>query len=177
MSLEPWQIFQKMSSLVLHGLCKAHMIHVYLHLQPSLFLWRTHIYVTVCKPGKLCIIQATFSLILIFFFGIYFSLFAYSSQSPHFWNCISSSILVCNYITYWSWNAEQVHFCCVPGIFSVITFGHSLTWPQWCKVFYLQKQEVLCQNNRGWRYWKTSQHSSTVSSCELISVVINVFFV
>lgn len=53
-----------------------------------------------------------------------------------------------------------------PGFLSESSLSHALTWSKWCQILYFQRQKVLCENNREWRYWKTSQHSSTVPSCE-----------
>ena len=63
---------------------------------------------------------------------------------------------------------------CFAGSFSGVTYGYALTWSQWRQVFHFEKQEVLCQNNRGWGHWKTTQRSSTVSSCELLITVAGV---
>lgn len=54
----------------------------------------------------------------------------------------------------------------LPGFLSESSLSHALTWSKWCQILYFQRQKVLCENNREWRYWKTSQHSSTVPSCE-----------
>lgn len=53
------------------------------------------------------------------------------------------------------------------GSFPVFPSHDSISWSQWGKVFYFQKQEVLCQNHRKWRYRETAQYTSTVSPCKL----------